>query len=184
MIKIGFHIVGLVAIVAAALYGAQLAGESAFIRSVVADYGYIGIFVTAVFSGFNLAVPVPAIAFLPLFLESGVGYWSVILLIALGVTLADTVAYFIGRVSRHIAARSSEGRALRRLEAIRERYRWAPLAILFVFAVVAPLPNEILVIPLGFLGYRVLHIVPVVFAGNMIFNTLYAAGITSIFELF
>jgi membrane protein YqaA with SNARE-associated domain len=131
IVKIGFQIAGLVAIVAAALYVASLAGESAFIRSVVADYGYVGIFITALFSGFNLAFPVPAAAFLPLFLESGLNYWLTIVLIAIGVTIADVIAYFIGRASRHIAARSSEGQTLRRLEAIRERYQWAPLLILF-----------------------------------------------------
>ena len=174
----------LVAIVAAAFYFAGIAKESEAVRQVVAAYGYAGVFVVALISGFNLAVPIPAVTFLPLFLESGLAFWPTIFVIAAGMTLADTAAYILGRVGRHVASEATTEKVLRRLEGIRERYQWAPLAVLLLFASIAPLPNEILVAPLAFLGYRVRQIFPVVFVGNVIFNTLYSQGVISIFGLF
>ncbi|MEK7093887.1 MAG: hypothetical protein AAB903_00930, partial [Patescibacteria group bacterium] len=159
-----------------------LAQENETKRNIVASYGNPGIFVIDLISGFNLAVPVPAIAFLPLFLESGLSFWIGILTITLGVTMADMVAYFIGKLSFEITSQTAESRVVKKLEAIRKKYQWGPPIILFVFAAVVPLPNELLVIPMGFLGYRFIHILPPIIAGNLVFNLLYSTGVITIFE--
>jgi len=173
----------LVAFIIAAFYLARIAQENEPVRMLVADYGYVGIFVTSVVSGFNLVVPIPAIAFLPLFLESGLSFALIILFISAGVTLADTVAYFIGRAGRHIMSHSVEERVLVNLERVRARYHWAPITVLFLFAAFAPLPNEIVMVPLGLLGYRLLTVLPVAVAGNLVFNALYATGTIGLFNL-
>jgi len=181
--KIAIRALLLIFIVALIFYFSRFARESEFVRSFAENHGYLGVFVISIISGFNLAVPIPAVAFIPLFLESGLEFWVVIGVISVGVTLADSLAYFAGRVGKEIVAHSFEDKILIKLGNIRERYPHAPMFILFFFASFVPIPNEVLVIPLGFLGYRLVKIIPVVFAGNLVFNGLYAAGLINIFHL-
>ena len=172
----------LIAVVALIFYLADWTKESDTARRLVSSYGYTGIFVVAFISGFNLLIPVPAAAFLPLFLEAGLRFWPTIAVIVAGVTLADSIAFFIGKVGHELISRSTEGKIFSKLEEARSRYHWAPLAILFAFASLAPLPNETLLVPMGFFGYRFFHILPVVLAGNFVFNAIYATGAVSLFE--
>ena len=60
----------LVIVIGVAFYFADLARGNENLQRIIAGYGYIGIFVVSLISGFNLLVPIPAISFLPLFLES------------------------------------------------------------------------------------------------------------------
>lgn len=170
----------LILIIFIAFYLAHLARESSLIRDLVADYGYFGIFVVALISGFNLAVPVPAATFLPLFLQSGLDFWFTITLITFGVTLADSFTYIIGRLGREII--DEKRKMIITLEIVGERHRWAPMTLLFLFSAIVPLPNEILVVPLGFLNYKFRRIWPVILAGNFIFNLIYASGAVGLFE--
>jgi membrane protein YqaA with SNARE-associated domain len=136
-------------------------------------------------SGFNLAVPVPAVAFMPLFLEVGLAFWTSVLVVGLGVTAADVISFGIGRLARGFAAlHAREEKILEFLTRVRERYRSAPFVILFLFAALVPFPNEALVIPFGFLGYRLSRVLLVVIAGNIVFNALYALGAVELFRAF
>ncbi len=179
-LKIIFKLAAVIAIFAAAFYLARFAGENETVRGIVADYGYFGIFAVAVLSGFNLAVPVPAVAFLPLFIGAGLNFWITIILITVGVTLADSFTYIVGRWGREIF--DNKKAIITALERAGERHWWAPMAVLFFFSAFIPLPNEILVMPLGFLNYKFKRIWPVILTGNFLFNYLYSKGIISVFE--
>ena len=179
--KIVVSLTVLILVAVGAFYLATEAGESEYIRQLVLDYGYIGIFFLSFISGFNLAIPVPAVAFLPLFVASGLNFWISIFLISVGITIADALGFLIGKFSRHIVL--EDNKTVQRLEKIKERYQFAPHIVLFLFASFAPFPNEILVIPMAFLGYRMRILLPIVFFGNLIFNILYATGISSIFSV-
>lgn len=179
-IKTWLHFAAVAVIFALGIWLGHLATANGAVRSLVADYGYIGIFIVAIVSGFNIAIPVPAIAFLPAFLASGLDFWTVITVITVGVSLADCIAFLLGRTGRKLVPAKYTG-TIRKLERIRERYHWAPLALLLVWATIAPLPNEVIVIPLGLMGYRLYHIVPMVIVGNFIFNTLTGLGILTVF---
>lgn len=179
-----FKFLVIAALIATAFWLAREAQESALVQEFAAGYGYAGAFFISVLSGFNLAVPIPAISFLPLFLESGLEFWAVIVIITAGMTLADSIAYLIGKTGRQLIGSSTEQKALSRLEKMRAGHYWAPVIALFFFAGLVPLPNEIVVIPLGFLGYRLAYLLPSIFLGNGIFNLLSAAGIINLFKLF
>ena len=152
-------------------------------RAFISQFGYFGAFVVAVIAGFNLVVPLPAISFLPVFLAAGLHFFPLIIVMTAGETLSDVASYYIGRVGRHMADEVLRQRIVNQLRRFKNRFAWLPLATLFVFACFAPLPNELLVIPLGFLNYRIRSIGIVVLLGNFIFNMLYAFGIIKIFNL-
>ncbi|MCH7759017.1 hypothetical protein IID20_01535 [Patescibacteria group bacterium] len=155
--------------------------SSTVVEELVATYGYVGIFLMSILSGFNFLIPIPVISLLPILLTFGLDILTTIILITIGMTLGDILGYFIGKTGRLIVTPQYQ-RVFSRLEKIRERYNLAPLFVLFIFVSLVPLPNEILVIPLGFLGYRLLYIFPVVLLGNGIFNTIAAFGFLNFFE--
>lgn len=160
------------------------ARENEFIRRSINDYGYLGIFIISLISGFNLVVPIPAITFLPAFVESGLNEYWIILLITAGMATADSIAFFIGKTGKQIALSGAQKGLLNKLEGIRQRSHGIPIVLLFLFAAFAPLPNEVILIPIAILGYRFITILPVIFLGNFIFNILVGAGILNLSRIF
>lgn len=153
--------------------------DSDFVSGIVRQFGYLGIFLVAVVSGFNLVIPVPAISFLPVFLVSGLNVFAVIVIIAAGMTLADFIGFLLGKIGRHIA----QGVRYSPFKVPDPLKNWSPALVLFLFASFVPLPNEVLVVPMAFLGYRFTYILFPVFFGNMVFNSLYAVGVVNILKL-
>jgi membrane protein YqaA with SNARE-associated domain len=184
IIKLILQAVLLIAVIGIAFYFADLARGNGNIQRVVASYGYIGIFIVSLISGFNFVVPIPAISFLPLFLESGLHFSTTIVIISLGMTTADAIAYLLGNLGKKMVPGGFGKKFEEFVSQMHKKYMWAPLLILFLFASVAPLPNEVLLVPFAFLNYRLIHILPVVFVGNIVFNLLYSQGIISIFNIF
>lgn len=172
----------LVVLIALAFYLARLAPESEAVSSFVASYGYLGILLISLVSGFNLAVPVPAIAFMPLFVEAGLSYWVSIVVITAGVTLADSLAYLLARTGRLVVSEKWGKQVFAILETWREKYRIAPYVLLLLFASLAPLPNEVMLVPMGLMGYRYRKLLPVILLGNLAFGILYSQGLLGIYE--
>ena len=171
------------AVVIAALVISRIASESLAVQEVVETYGYFGVLITAVISSINPIIPIPAVAFVPVFLASGLGFWPVALTIAFGVTLGDTIGYFIGRagfavLSDHMAE------YMDKIKEWRKKHPRMPLVILFIYTLIAPTPNELIVIPLALAGYRLAHILPILLVGNFIFNTVLASGLVTFFDKF
>lgn len=170
------------AIIYLAFYLAELSKENEAVKTVVADFGYYGVFTVALISGFNLVVPLPAVTFMPLFLGSGLSFWPSVAVITAGMTIADLVAFFIGRVGRQATFYFIGEKILSKTKKIRESYSWVPFLILLLFASFAPFPNEVLLLPMGFTGYRITKLLPLIFTGNLVFNTLYSSGFLNIFQ--
>ena len=169
-----------VAVIALGMLAATQLADNAHAKELVARYGYAGVFVIAVISGFNLVVPIPAVAFMPVFIVAGLDFWTSVLVISAGMTIADTIAFMLGRTGRKVLE-AKESAALARLERFRAKGRGMPLVAMFVYASVAPLPNEVLAVPLGLMGYRVREIVPPLLAGNVLFNTLTSTGLLGVY---
>ncbi len=183
--KIAVQIAFLIAVVALAFYLATVASNSEVLRTMIAEYGYVGIFVLALLSGFNIVVPIPVVSFMPLFLESGLSFWITIALISLGMSCADALSFILARAGKRIASESEFAeKILTRFQGLEKSYYRYPLAVLFIFASVAPFPNEVLLIPAAFfLGYRLRELLPIILAGNLVFNILFAKGLLNLFNL-
>ena len=87
----------------------------------------------------------------------------------------------MGKIGRQAVGVLRGPKIVRWLEGMQGRSRSVPLIVFFFFAAFIPLPNEVLAAPLGFLGYRLAHILPIAFAGNLVFNMLYTAGLLRVF---
>lgn len=181
--RIALRLVLIAAVIALVVWANLYASDHQLVREATRRFGYPGILLAGAISGFNLVVPVPVIAFFPFFMEIGFDPVLTVLVIALGMTAGDLVGYLLGRTARGMVRPREDG-IIRRLESLRERHPRLPLVIMFLYAAFAPVPNEVLVLPLAFLRYPVAGIFAAVLAGNLIFNGLVAAGAIRLFEVF
>lgn len=177
------RVFGVLAVIGAGMFAAAHVAGNDTALSIVRTYGYAGVFGISIVSGFNLVVPIPAVAFMPVFSVAGLGFWTSVLVITVGVTIADTTAFLLGRSGR-LVLEQRQSKVLSALERMRTKGRAAPLVVMFVYACVAPLPNEMLAVPLGLLGYRVRQIVPPLLFGNLVFNSLASLGVLGVFGAF
>jgi membrane protein YqaA with SNARE-associated domain len=179
--RVALQLVAISVILAAAAWVNIYAADHELARETAQRFGYPGIFLAAVVSGFNLVVPIPVIAFFPFFMETGFQPVLTVVLIALGMTTGDLIGYLLGRAARGLVRPREDG-IIRRLEALREAKPRAPLVVMFLYAAFAPLPNELLVLPMAFMRYPLAGIFAAVLAGNLIFNGLIAFGVVQLFE--
>ena len=135
-------------------------------------------------SGFNIVVPIPAFVFTPLFVEAGLPFVTVAIVMGLGMTAGDVLGYAIGYVTRSLVAERAKHSRIARLVTWAERHGkvW-PYVLLGVYATMAPGPNELIIIPMAFMGYRLKYMFPIVFVGNAIFITLGSLGVTHLINI-
>jgi len=170
-------------VIVLAIWASWIIRDNEFVSGLINKFGYAGIFLVAVVSGFNLVVPIPTVSFFPVFLASGLNSFVLIMVISGGMALADFVGFLLGKTGRRIALSALERRVVNKFEKVKERLNWSPTLALFLFSSFVPLPNEIVVVPMGFLGYKPISIFPPLFFGHMIFNSLYAFGAVNIIRL-
>ena len=166
-------------LLAAALLGALWVGfvvrESPVIQAFLLGGGYVGVFFFSIVNGFNVFVPIVTASFVPALVGAGLNVSIVVALIALGTTIADCATFFLARAGRvHLSA--SENKLMKFLFAAEERRHWLPLLILALWATIVPIPSEVILIPLGLLGFPSRHVVPILFIGNLLFSGLIAFG--------
>jgi membrane protein YqaA with SNARE-associated domain len=153
----------------------------------VQNFGYIGLFLASAVSGFNIFVPIPVIAFFPFLTAAGLHPYAIILVVSLGMALGDLFGYVLGRAGRDMFTEKKQKKIKKmtaRLEKLQEKHELLPAVFLFFYAALVPLPNELVIIPMGFFRFRVVVIFIAVFFGNIIFNTLFAFGFTHLPNLF
>ena len=174
------HILLFIAIFVFIIWLGYLAQGSSSIQSLIVSGGYIGVFLFSVANGFNVFIPIVPASFLPAFTASGLSVNITILLFILGTTLADIIGFFLGKIGHRYTTK--EHKIVAYFKNLRSRYKKAPLILLFFWAVFVPLPNEILLIPLGLLGYSAFRVLPITLLGNTLFTILTSFGVLSIFK--
>jgi membrane protein YqaA with SNARE-associated domain len=183
MTRLAVQVALIVLLVAAVIWVNQYAADHDLVRLAARRFGYPGILAAAAASGFNLVVPVPVIAFFPFFMEAGFAPVPTVLVIATGMTLGDLLGYLLGHAARD-AVGERRWRITERLQRLRVTHPYLPFVVMFLYAAFAPIPNEILVIPLAFMRYPLVGVFTAVLLGNVIFNSLVAAGVVHVFGLF
>lgn len=165
-----FYILFVVFFIGVAIWLATLDLEGPLAR-LVTRYGYLGYFLAACVAGINIFVPTTHLIFTAPLLNAGLDPWLLAGCGALGASLADVVGYLVGDRGRH-AFSGSMDRIARWLTSIVQRKPGLAPVILFCWAAFMPLPNEILVIPAGVMGYGLARTFLFTLAGNVCFNII------------
>lgn len=146
-----------------------------------ARYGYLGVLIGAMLSGFNILVPIPIVAFFPFFLEIGLDTYLLVAVISIGMTVGDACGFVIGKSSRSIVD-LKEGKITTFLLKTQKKHPAWIWFVYFLYAGFAPAPNEIIVMPGAYMGLRFREVIVPVFFGNVIFNALVAFGLVVAFS--
>jgi membrane protein YqaA with SNARE-associated domain len=140
----------------------------AWMSTVVADYGYLGAFFISIFGNFTVFFPVPYVITIyafgatlnPLLLGISCG---------LGATIGEFSAYMIGRGGRRVI----DERYGEKLETAKRLVQSYGMTVIFLFAAL-PLPDDLILIPLGMLRYNLRKAIIAMFLGKLVMCTAVA----------
>jgi len=143
-------------------------------RELVINYGYLGILIVSILGNITILIPIPFVLIIYAF-GSILNPLLVGLIGGIGSTIGEFSAYLIGRGGRKIIE-EKYGKRLDVLEQLIEKYG---SLIVFIFAL-TPLPDDLLLIPLGMIKYDWRKILVFMFAGKTLMCMIVAyAGLYS-----
>lgn len=152
-------------------------------REFIQNYGVIGMLTVSIFAGLNPFVPVPPATFAPTFLAGGFTYLTIVFFYTIGTTIADSIGFLLGKLGRQTV----EVRYPKFQKFVTDHlasHRILLYTFIGCYITFAPLPNELILIPLALAGQRYLPLLPVLIVGNAIHHTLLIYGYDSVFRLF
>lgn len=167
---------------AGAIYFAGIIQDNSNLQEIISSFGYVGILFVSFISGLNFFVPIPATAFIPIFSASGFALPVIIVIIVIGTTIADLISYYIGTVLKPHADKSrSKVLEFARKYCVGRKY-FTELLV-FLYATLVPLPNELLLLPLGTLGVKLRTLFIPFALGTTVHVTIIAYGLTAFIAL-
>lgn len=175
---------GLIAIIflfIASVYAAEYITQNEFAKMLIDQFGYIGMLVIGYVSGLNFVVPIPGPTFTPIFLAAGFPLAGIVAALSVGSLLADLTAYFLGYFGRTYTEQIGSA-WYRRIQKLYDRNTLILPLFIFLYVIFAPLPNEIIVIPLSLLGYQLQKLILPLALGTVLHVALLSYGATQLLE--
>ena len=169
------------AVLVVVLYGQYLLIGSDEISTFISQVGYWGVLVFSFINGFNVFVPVVPTSFMPTLLESGLEFWMLIGVMSVGMSAADMVGFMVGRYIGGYHQVETLG-VLNFLKEFQQENYYIPLLFAFLWGCFLPLPYELMMVPLGMMGYRFFTVAAISVSANFIFNCITALGFVEIFS--
>ena len=139
-----------------------------WMADLVTNYGYAGAFLISIFGNFTIFFPVPFTITIYAF-GATLNPLLLGLVCGIGSTIGEASAYLVGVGGRKVIERRFEER-LESAKRLIERYG---AAIIFLFALL-PLPDDVILIPLGVLRYDLKKALGAMFLGKTIMLTFVA----------
>lgn len=136
--------------------------------------GYLLVFLAAFFGGLSTFVAFPY--YLIVFTLGAGGLNPIILGLAagLGVSLGDSTSYMVGYQGRHILPSNLQAYFQKFCQWCLIHPPWLVSTIVFMYGVIVPFPNDLIVIPLGLARYPFLRLLIPLGLGNVVFNIIVA----------
>lgn len=183
ILKILAITLGVGAVLVATFFFADYVTENENVRAFVERTGYLGMLVISIIAGLNLFVPIPAGTFAPVYAAAGFPLPGIIAVLTIGTTIAGGIGYLIGALGKHVASLKYP-KVQERIQTFACSHHALILPAVFLFASFSPLPNEVILIPLALAGIKFRHLLLPLIFGNLIYQTLYVYGTTSLFHYF
>lgn len=133
-------------------------------------YGYLGAFIISIFGSLTIVFPIPYTVTIYM-LGSILNPILLGVICGAGSVMGEMSAYLVGLGGKKFL----EKRYGERLEAARELFERFGAMIIFVFALL-PLPDDLILIPLGMMGYSLKTVVVACFLGKTVMGIIVAVG--------
>lgn len=138
------------------------------INEFVLNYGYIGAFVGSLLGNLTVVIPTPY-AFIITAFGTSLNPTILGFVCGIGATIGELFAYGIGYAGRR-ALNEEQKRRIESVKKLLEKYgAW----ILIVFAV-TPLPDDLIIVPMGIMKYPLKSIITTVWIGKTILALILA----------
>ena len=160
---------------------AQFVTQNDNAQALVQEFGYFGVIIISFVAGLNAIVPIPAGTFVPVFTAAGLQLSLIIVMLVLGTVLADMAAWYVGVLSRKITLHNYP-KVARFISWVQEQNIWLIMLFVFVYSSIAPIPNEVILVPLALVGIKLRYLIGPLIIGTIIYQTAFAFGAQSIFE--
>ncbi len=139
-----------------------------WMADIVTQHGYLGAFFISLFGNFTIFFPVPFTITIYAF-GATLNPLLLGLVCGIGSTVGEFSAYLVGMGGRKVI----EGRFEERLESAKRLIQRYGATIIFIFALL-PLPDDVILIPLGVLRYDLKKALGAMFLGKTIMLTFVA----------
>lgn len=139
-----------------------------WMADIVTQHGYAGAFLISIFGNFTIFFPVPFTITIYAF-GATLNPLLLGIVCGLGSTIGEFSAYLVGVGGRKVI----EGRYEERLESAKRLIQRYGATIIFLFALL-PLPDDVILIPLGVLRYDLKKALGAMFLGKTIMLTFVA----------
>jgi len=150
---ISFGLVGIVAVLYLWLpsFAQSLGQATNWLQNFALEQGYWGAFVVTAISNAALIIPIPYGTILFLLGSLGLNPWFLGLIAGLAAALGEVVAYYVGRGAGLLAS-SEHQENFRRINVLITRHPRLVPWLIFFFGTM-PIPDDIILIPLGMIKY-------------------------------
>lgn len=132
--------------------------------------GYAGGFIAAFLANFSIVIPVPYTVVIVLIAATGINPLVLGIVSGIGAGIGESSSYFLGYFGQALT-KDIYKRNLAVLRRLIARKRWYVYVILFLIGA-TPIPDDIFIVPLGFLRYGFWQMLLPVALGKMIITIL------------
>lgn len=140
------------------------------VKSIGVTNGYIVAFVLAFLGGFSLFVTTPYYLVVAALAAGGLNPVLVGLAAGIGIFLGDSTSYFIGYRGHDILPKYYQKVFDRFQRWAATHSSWHVALALFVYGAAIPLPNDVIVVPMGLVRYPYRQLMIPLGLGNVVFN--------------
>jgi len=135
---------------------------------------YLIVFLTCLFGGISIFFPFPYYLIVFTLGAGGLNPFLIGLFAGIGLAVGDTTSYLLGHTGRIILPKSSKRISEKIHKKIALYPEWLKYFLFFIWGALVPLPNDLLLIPMGAIGYSYKKVVIPLVLGSIVFNTIIA----------
>ncbi|MFO7711079.1 MAG: hypothetical protein R6V53_04925 [Candidatus Woesearchaeota archaeon] len=136
--------------------------------------GYLIMFIVSTFGGFSVFTGVSYFTTLILLSQTGLDPFLLGAAGGIGITFGDSFFFYLGLTGREACDTPLRRKIQQFSHFIRYKVSWAVPIFVFVYACVAPMPNDVMTVSLGLANYPFKKMVVPLLIGNIVFTTVVA----------
>lgn len=181
-LKLLLTIAGLITLSGLAFLFANYLKTNGELAALIESTGILGTIIVALIAGLNPVLPVPPATFAPAFNAAGLSIPLIITGYVIGTVIADSVGYFLARFGSPYLS-SNYPKVASRVNHFLDNHNRLVIPFIWFYSAFVPLPNELMLVPLGLARYDYRKLLLPIILGNIFHHTILVLGYQQVFRL-